>query len=216
MRFFVAWLLAAVLVAASAHATSTTTTYPVNVRPAVAVGRFSTFHVIGTGVPSAPQTVTVTNSGSVSVGVASVAVTGANAGDFSITSNTCSSSLASGASCTVQVKFTASSTVSEAATLNVTGTSGHVYPSVLGGIAAVATSITFTPTGADIQVGTPAGTVLASANVTMSDGSSPTGETMVSSDTSFFAVSGFNLVTARDVVAADAGVDFTTTISVSP
>ena len=56
------------------------------------------------GTPSAPQTVTLTNTGSAPVNALGVAVTGANAADFGQT-NTCTS-LSPGASCTIIVTFT--------------------------------------------------------------------------------------------------------------
>jgi hypothetical protein len=58
------------------------------------------FGSVATNTSSAPQAVTVTNSGSSAAPVTSVATTG----DFSQT-NTCGSSIAAGASCTVNVTF---------------------------------------------------------------------------------------------------------------
>jgi len=57
------------------------------------------------GTPSAPQTVTLTNTGTAILNITSLTITGANAGDFSQT-NTCPSSLAAGANCTIAVLFT--------------------------------------------------------------------------------------------------------------
>ena len=53
---------------------------------------------------SAAQTITVSNSGTAALSISSVAVTGTNAADFSQT-NTCGTSLAVAASCTISVIF---------------------------------------------------------------------------------------------------------------
>jgi hypothetical protein len=57
------------------------------------------------GTPSAVQTETVTNTGSVPVLINSVALAGTNAADFSETNN-CGSSLAAGANCVINVSVT--------------------------------------------------------------------------------------------------------------
>jgi FG-GAP-like repeat/Cep192 domain 4/HYDIN/CFA65/VesB-like, Ig-like domain len=57
------------------------------------------------GNSSPAQTVTVTNAGYSTTNISSINVTGANASDFSET-NTCGSSLAAGANCSISVTFT--------------------------------------------------------------------------------------------------------------
>ena len=57
------------------------------------------------GNTSPAQTVTVTNAGYSATNISSISVTGANASDFSET-NTCGSSLAAGANCSISVTFT--------------------------------------------------------------------------------------------------------------
>ena len=58
------------------------------------------------GTSSAPQPVTITNSGNAALNfTAAAALSGLNAGDFSIGGNTCASSLAAGSSCTVAIVF---------------------------------------------------------------------------------------------------------------
>ncbi|MGZ8259156.1 MAG: choice-of-anchor D domain-containing protein [Caldimonas sp.] len=59
-----------------------------------------------TGTVSAPQTVRIANTGSAPLVIGGVAVSGAQAGDFALVSNTCAGSVAAGASCTVNVTFT--------------------------------------------------------------------------------------------------------------
>jgi hypothetical protein len=65
-------------------------------------------------VTSAPQTVTITNTGTAPLGVTSIAVVG----DFAET-NTCGASLASGASCTISVTFTPRQTGARTGSLSV-------------------------------------------------------------------------------------------------
>jgi len=58
---------------------------------------------------SPPQTLAVTNTGSVAVNQSSISITGANASDFNQTNN-CPAALAPGVSCTITVEFTPKAT----------------------------------------------------------------------------------------------------------
>jgi hypothetical protein len=69
-------------------------------------------------------------------------------------------------------------------------------------------AITLSPASATIADNAPAGTLLATANVTMSDGSQFAG-TLTTSDTNYFAISGHNIVTARAFTSADDGAKST-------
>jgi hypothetical protein len=73
------------------------------------------FGTVATGSSSAAQAVTVTNSGTAASAVGSITTTG----DFSQT-NTCGSSIAAGASCTVNVTFTPTATGSRSGNLAIT------------------------------------------------------------------------------------------------
>jgi hypothetical protein len=73
------------------------------------------FGTVATGTSSAAQAVTVTNSGTAAAPVGSITTTG----DFGQT-NTCGSSIAAGASCTVSVKFTPTATGSRTGNLAIT------------------------------------------------------------------------------------------------
>ena len=64
-----------------------------------------TFPTQTTGTTSAPQVVTLSNGGTAPLAISSIALTGASPGDFAQT-NSCGSSLAAGANCTVTVTFT--------------------------------------------------------------------------------------------------------------
>jgi hypothetical protein len=66
------------------------------------------------------------------------------------------------------------------------------------------TAITLSPASVTIPDNAPAGTLLATAAVTMSDGSQFAG-TLTTSNTSFFTISGLNIVTARALTSADDG-----------
>jgi FtsP/CotA-like multicopper oxidase with cupredoxin domain len=93
---------------------------------------------------SPAQTVTLSNAANAGIlAITSVTFTGANPGDFSVTSNTCGSSLAAGASCTISMVFKPAATGTRTATLSIassnptplavpltgTGTSSTISPS---------------------------------------------------------------------------------------
>jgi Abnormal spindle-like microcephaly-assoc'd, ASPM-SPD-2-Hydin len=71
------------------------------------------------GTLSGAQAETVTNTGTSAVLISTVALSGANAADFS-QSNTCVSSLAAGANCTISVTFTASQFGPRSASITIT------------------------------------------------------------------------------------------------
>jgi hypothetical protein len=76
------------------------------------------------------------------------------------------------------------------------------------------TAIYLSPAAASLPDDATAGTFITRATVTMSDGSAFTG-TLTTSDTTFFAISGMNIVTARDLTTADDNTTFVTTITAS-
>jgi hypothetical protein len=75
------------------------------------------------GTTSAPQAVTVTNTGSAAVPITSITFTGPNHAEFAKT-KTCGASLAVAASCTISVSFKPTSTGAKKATLNVNAGGG--------------------------------------------------------------------------------------------
>jgi sugar lactone lactonase YvrE len=77
------------------------------------------FGSVQTGVTSAAKTATLTSTGTAALAITSIQVTGANAAVFAST-NTCGSSLAIGASCTISVTFAPTATGSETASITVT------------------------------------------------------------------------------------------------
>src|SRR5208283_2495055 len=70
------------------------------------------------GTTSAPMTVTVTNHGTTAVKVTSATITGADKGDFAITSKTCTTISASGGTCTITLTFTPKASGARTATLS--------------------------------------------------------------------------------------------------
>lgn len=77
----------------------------------------------------AVQTVTVSNTGSARLSISGVALSGPNAGDFSLV-NLCGSSLAPGASCNVSIGFAPSAVGLRTATLTITDLGPGVYQQV--------------------------------------------------------------------------------------
>jgi hypothetical protein len=69
-----------------------------------------------TSVTTAPQTVTLSNSGASPLGIANIAIGGGNSRDFA-QANNCGSSLAAGANCAINVTFTPITTGSRNASL---------------------------------------------------------------------------------------------------
>lgn len=72
------------------------------------------------GASSTPQSVTLTNGSGSSVTVNSVQITGTNAGDFAITSNACTASVAVNGSCAVSITFTPTTSGPRSATVSFT------------------------------------------------------------------------------------------------
>ena len=80
------------------------------------------FGQVAGGFTSKPQSLTLTNTGSTTLGITGITITGANAGDFSQT-NTCQSSVAAGKSCAITATFTPTKSGSRTATISIVDTS---------------------------------------------------------------------------------------------
>jgi N-acetylneuraminic acid mutarotase len=111
------------------------------------------------GATSAAQIVTLTNTGNAALSITGVAISGTGAADF-VQTNSCGSSLAAGASCTVSVTFTPASAASFSASLTVTDNA-----------AASPQSVTLSGTGTPLPSftlasGAPSGTASQSTPVT--------------------------------------------------
>jgi len=97
-----------------------------------------TFTSLGVGTPTASQTLTFANTGTTTLDISNIAVTGTNAADFAQT-NDCGSSLAGGANCTFTVIFTPTTTAAESAAITITGNaSGSPHSAALSAPAYVA------------------------------------------------------------------------------
>lgn len=79
-----------------------------------------TWAATNVGVASAAQTVTLKNSGSLPMTLTSEAIGGTNPGDFLIATNTCGTTLAANASCSIGVKFLPTSVGARTASLVIT------------------------------------------------------------------------------------------------
>jgi len=89
------------------------------------------------GTASSPQTVTLTNTGSLALAVTSIAMSG----DFTETDNCVNTSVAAGATCSIQVVFTPQATGARSGTMT-------IYANVYGGQLAVDLTGTGSPAGA--------------------------------------------------------------------
>lgn len=78
------------------------------------------FGTVKVGTTSAAKTTTATNNLKTTLTITSIALTGTDPGDYAISANTCGSSLAAGAKCTVSVTFTPKAIGSRPATLQFT------------------------------------------------------------------------------------------------
>ena len=115
---------------------------------------------------SSAQTVRVTNISTTAVPITSVALSGANPGQFARTHN-CGSSLAAGASCTVSVVFKPTSSGGKSAVLTVNGSGGGLRSVALTGTG-VTTSALYTVSPSSLDFGSRAvGTTSAAKIVTV-------------------------------------------------
>jgi hypothetical protein len=91
---------------------------------------------------SGPKSVTLTNTGTASLTIVSISITGTNPADFVIASNGCGTSLAALASCNINVTFTPLSPILRAANLSVTSnatTSPNTVPLTGTGLVSMTT-----------------------------------------------------------------------------
>lgn len=83
-----------------------------------------TFAAQTVGTTSAPQTITMSNVSGSTMTITSITVTGSNASDFAIPSNTCGTSLAGKTSCTINVTFKPTATGARSAAVSVADNGG--------------------------------------------------------------------------------------------
>ena len=106
------------------------------------------------GSASAPQTVTVTNTGVSAMANIGFAFSGAAASSYTVASTTCGAMLKGGASCTALVEFTPEGTGAIAAMLAVSSSTPGVAAAAvtLNGSAQLASGLTISPAQLDFQV----------------------------------------------------------------
>jgi hypothetical protein len=116
-----------------------------------------TFGTTTVGATGGTQTFTITNSGGVTAGSTTgvnVAVTGAGAGDFTASGNTCTGMLAPTATCMVTITFKPSAAGARSATLTASATPGGSAPASLSGTGVNPAHLTLAPaTGAATSFG---------------------------------------------------------------
>jgi hypothetical protein len=146
--------------------------------------------VVGTNILQ--QSTTLTNGGSALLQISNMSITGANAGDYSVTGNNCGSSVAAYASCQITVSFAPTAAGTRLGALSVTdnATGGVQFVSVSG-------------TAQDFSLGT---TMAAGSTATVTAGQTAT--YMLS----LGAGGGFS----GNVALSCSGAPATTTCSVSP
>lgn len=105
--------------------------------------------IIAIGSASQAKTATLTNTGSTTLTISSVSVTGAESSEFPITANTCGASLGAGLTCTISVEFKPNAEGTQSATLSVVDGAGTQTSALSGSGTAVKfapPSLTFTST----------------------------------------------------------------------
>jgi hypothetical protein len=161
-------------------------------------------------ITSSSQTVTLTNGGTSALNISSLAITGSNAGDFAEIADTCGSSVAGGASCTIGVTFTPSLAAAETASVTITdnGTGSPQTVSLSGtGIHDVGLSWTASSTsgvvGYNVYRGTCSGGESSTPlNSTPISGTTFTDETVTAGTTYYYVVTA---VGADDVQSSASG-----------
>jgi hypothetical protein len=110
------------------------------------------------GAVSAASAITLSNSGTAALPITSIGLVGTNSSDFAIAANTCGTSLAAGASCTISVTFKASMAGTESATLSAADSVGTQTSTLMGTGAAAAAdfSLTATPDSQTVSAGSSA------------------------------------------------------------
>jgi len=105
--------------------------------------------IVNLGTTSSAKTATLTNTGSGTLSITSISVTGTEASEFPISANTCGSSLGAGASCSISVEFKPTAEGLQSATLSVVDGAGTQTSALSGTGSAIKfapASLTFTST----------------------------------------------------------------------
>jgi len=184
--------------------------------PALGVNPASlTFPSQQPGVASAPQSVTVTNTGGASLAGLSWQITGSAEGSFSISATTCGATLAAGASCVLQVVFNPQTTGGSAAALSISSSSpGVAAVNVgLGGTTQTASGLNVSPEALNFGAVVPGGTS-AAQTVTISNSSAYAVPALSISASQGFSWTQYTCVgSLAPGASCTAGVSFAPTVS---
>jgi hypothetical protein len=134
------------------------------------------FGSLGVGSTSGSLTTTLSNGTSSAITINSVSLTGANPGDFIISSKTCGSSLAASANCSISVSFKPSASGTRTATLTVADSASDSPQTVaLSGTGGTSSggSVTVSPTSLGFP-STAVGSTSSAQSATLKNGTSST------------------------------------------
>lgn len=129
---------------------------------------------VAVGNKGAGKAITLTNSGTSSLSISGLSFTGANPGDFQISSKTCGTSLAASASCTATVVFAPTSSGARSATLNFSDSATNSPQTVAltgGGAGGTSGSVSVSPSSLTFG-STSIGSSSATETATLSNGTS--------------------------------------------
>ena len=167
-----------------------------------------TFQAVVPGGSSAAQTVTISNTSSYAASGLTLSITA----QFGLTQNTCTTSLAAGASCTVGVVFEPTATGTETGTLTVTSASIATPASVtLSGTGAVSAGIGVTPATINFAT-TGVGQTSSSTTVTVTN----SGTVTSLSGLALAVPSGFQLVNNTCAATLGPGLSCTAGVEFAP
>jgi hypothetical protein len=145
---------------------------------------------------SSTQTVTLTNGGNSALNISSLTITGTNAADFAEVADTCGTSVAAGANCTIGVAFTPSTASSETASVTIAdNVTGSPQTASLSGSGIHDVGLSWTPStssgivGYNIYRGTaPGGESSTPLNSTPVAGTTFTDESVAAGSTYYYVV----------------------------
>jgi sugar lactone lactonase YvrE len=170
------------------------------------------FGIQDVGTSSAPQQVTLTNTGSAALAITSISVTGAEAASF-VFPNPCGSSLAMGANCIIQGHFTPASAAALTAVIAITDSAGGSPQIVtLTGTGVYAPTVTVTPSSpsitsaqaltATVAVSGGGGNPTPTGQVTLTSGSYSSAPTVLSGGSASISISAGSLAVGTDSLVA--------------
>jgi len=124
------------------------------------------------GTASAPQTITLANTGKVALGVTSIKMTGTDAGDYAVANN-CGGSVAAAGSCTITLTFKPTATGTRTASVSVETSTGTPTLAVTGTAVAAKPKVSLTSAANPVAA---SHTVQVKVEVKGSSAAAPTGK----------------------------------------